>query len=494
MTNLHLEPGTGSLEELISEVDEGLFLQTNRSWSIDDKRLNFQFGTQMAWEIKSGKLGRLLPRRDLHGRDTGLLGLARPRRRARGVGDARPDELRQGPARPARARLARRLARAVPERPGRGEGVSERRARARGARARLVSGDEAEVVVTAERSGFARYAGSEVHQPTLIENASVQLRLVRDGRAGVATTNRTDDEGLAELVRRATDVVASASPEPGAPAARAARRAPRRARLRRGDGRARRRRPGPPRRGRDRGVRRLRPVRLLHERRGASWRSPRRTGLRASQRTTDANWLALAAVDGASGLRDPHVLASRRHRPGRGRRGGGREGRADARRAGGASRPSTAPCSSRTRSPSSSTTARSTVQRARPARGAKLLRRPDRRAGVRPEGDARRRRARPRRPPDAFDYEGTPKQRVTLVEEGVIRGPCGTGTTAARAGRESTGHALPPDSRAYGRDCDRGLDGARARPSRWTSWPSSSATASTSRASTTSASSTRARA
>jgi TldD protein len=60
MTNLHLEPGTGSLEELISEVEDGLFLQTNRSWSIDDKRLNFQFGTQVAWEIKSGKLGRML--------------------------------------------------------------------------------------------------------------------------------------------------------------------------------------------------------------------------------------------------------------------------------------------------------------------------------------------------------------------------------------------------------------------------------------------------
>ncbi len=60
MTNLHLEPGEGSLEELIDEVDDGLFLETNRSWSIDDKRLNFQFGTQVAWEIKGGKLGRML--------------------------------------------------------------------------------------------------------------------------------------------------------------------------------------------------------------------------------------------------------------------------------------------------------------------------------------------------------------------------------------------------------------------------------------------------
>jgi TldD protein len=60
MTNLHLEPNEGSLEDLIGEVDEGLFLETNKSWSIDDKRLNFQFGTQVGWEIKNGKLGRML--------------------------------------------------------------------------------------------------------------------------------------------------------------------------------------------------------------------------------------------------------------------------------------------------------------------------------------------------------------------------------------------------------------------------------------------------
>ncbi len=60
MTNLHLEPGEGTLEDLLADVDEGLFLATNKSWSIDDKRLNFQFGTEIAWEIKRGKLGRML--------------------------------------------------------------------------------------------------------------------------------------------------------------------------------------------------------------------------------------------------------------------------------------------------------------------------------------------------------------------------------------------------------------------------------------------------
>jgi len=60
MTNLHLEPGEGTLEELIADVAEGVYLETNRSWSIDDKRLNFQFGTQVAWEIRRGRLGRML--------------------------------------------------------------------------------------------------------------------------------------------------------------------------------------------------------------------------------------------------------------------------------------------------------------------------------------------------------------------------------------------------------------------------------------------------
>jgi TldD protein len=60
MTNLHLEPGEGLLEDLLAGVAEGVYLQTNQSWSIDDKRLNFQFGTQIAWEIKRGRLGRML--------------------------------------------------------------------------------------------------------------------------------------------------------------------------------------------------------------------------------------------------------------------------------------------------------------------------------------------------------------------------------------------------------------------------------------------------
>lgn len=60
MTNINLLPGDSSLEEMIEGIKDGLFLSTNRSWSIDDKRLNFQFATQIGWEIKNGKLGAMI--------------------------------------------------------------------------------------------------------------------------------------------------------------------------------------------------------------------------------------------------------------------------------------------------------------------------------------------------------------------------------------------------------------------------------------------------
>ena len=60
MTNINLLPGQWGFDDLIADTDRGLYLDTNRSWSIDDKRLNFQFGTEIAWEIVGGKLGRML--------------------------------------------------------------------------------------------------------------------------------------------------------------------------------------------------------------------------------------------------------------------------------------------------------------------------------------------------------------------------------------------------------------------------------------------------
>ena len=59
MTNINLEPGDWKYEDLIADTKNGILLDTNKSWSIDDKRLNFQFGVEAAWEIKNGKLGKM---------------------------------------------------------------------------------------------------------------------------------------------------------------------------------------------------------------------------------------------------------------------------------------------------------------------------------------------------------------------------------------------------------------------------------------------------
>ncbi len=60
MTNVSLEPGQWTLEDMIADTDDGIYMETNRSWSIDDRRLNFQFGTEVGREIKNGKLGDLI--------------------------------------------------------------------------------------------------------------------------------------------------------------------------------------------------------------------------------------------------------------------------------------------------------------------------------------------------------------------------------------------------------------------------------------------------
>jgi len=60
MTNVSLQPGTWTFDDLIADTEDGIYMETNRSWSIDDKRYNFQFGTEVGYEIKNGQLGRTL--------------------------------------------------------------------------------------------------------------------------------------------------------------------------------------------------------------------------------------------------------------------------------------------------------------------------------------------------------------------------------------------------------------------------------------------------
>jgi len=62
MTNISIRPGEKplTLEQLIGDTDDGVYMETNKSWSIDDKRYNFQFGCEIGWEIKKGKRTRML--------------------------------------------------------------------------------------------------------------------------------------------------------------------------------------------------------------------------------------------------------------------------------------------------------------------------------------------------------------------------------------------------------------------------------------------------
>jgi TldD protein len=62
MTNISILPGEKplTLEQMIADTDDGIYMETNKSWSIDDKRYNFQFGCEIGWEIRKGKRGRML--------------------------------------------------------------------------------------------------------------------------------------------------------------------------------------------------------------------------------------------------------------------------------------------------------------------------------------------------------------------------------------------------------------------------------------------------
>ncbi|HVA33524.1 MAG TPA: TldD/PmbA family protein [Candidatus Baltobacteraceae bacterium] len=60
MCNLNLLPGNVPFENLFDDVADGIYMESNRSWSIDDRRLNFQFGCEIAWEVRNGKRGRML--------------------------------------------------------------------------------------------------------------------------------------------------------------------------------------------------------------------------------------------------------------------------------------------------------------------------------------------------------------------------------------------------------------------------------------------------
>ena len=189
MTNVSIEPGDGgTLADLIADVDDGLYLETNRSWSIDDRRLQFQFATEIAREIRGGKLGRLLRNPTYAGVTPDFwasLDAVAVRRRGGSGGCA--TAARASPA--SAARVARRGAGPLPRRRGRrrvtgGLELAERALERRAGRRRGGPRDERALAAAALRP-LAPHPGHRHRRR--VRRAPV----LRDGHAGGASTNPT---------------------------------------------------------------------------------------------------------------------------------------------------------------------------------------------------------------------------------------------------------------------------------------------------------------
>jgi PmbA protein len=311
-------------------------------------------------------------------------------------------------------------------------------------------GDEALALVHSERSGLARFAHSEVHQPTLIENEVLELQIVRDGRLGVAASNRVDDEGMRTLAVRAAEAADSAPADPDFPGLAPPADLPEVG-------------------GFDEETAALSAddqARLAAAAIDASELDlygfftsgvtelalASTTGVAVSQPMTDAGVLALAAVDGASGYAEQTSWRLGGIDPA----GASVEAADKAKRTRGASQLEPGSYRAVLEPPAF---AELLVYFAYDAFGAlglfeersyahgkvgeKVF---DERFSLADDS------LDPRGLPKAFDFEGTPKQRVELVANGVLTGVVWDRTTAKRAGdgRASTGHAPPSSLRHWG--------------------------------------------
>jgi len=60
MANINIEPGNTSFDGMISKIERGVYMESNKSWSIDDYRNKFQFGCEYARLIENGRLTKVL--------------------------------------------------------------------------------------------------------------------------------------------------------------------------------------------------------------------------------------------------------------------------------------------------------------------------------------------------------------------------------------------------------------------------------------------------
>jgi PmbA protein len=312
-------------------------------------------------------------------------------------------------------------------------------------------GEDAEAVAVSELSGLARFAASEVHQPTLIENTAVTLRVIRDGKVGWASTNRLEGDGLRDLATRAAEAADSARPDETFPGLAAPA-------------------PLPAVEGYDESTADLgadEQARLAAAAIEAASRYPvygfftsgvteiavaSSNGVTAEQRLTDATARVIAAGEGASGYAEGTSWAAEHVDPG----AVAREADEKAART----------LDARAVDPGhyravlepyafaellqyfayDSFGAQGLLEERSYLCGRIGERAFDAKISI--ADDA----LDPRGLPKAFDFEGSPKRRVELVTDGVARGVVWDRETAAQAGDGAvpTGHAPPPLLRDYG--------------------------------------------
>ena len=231
MTNVSILPGEKplSLEQLIAATDEGIYMETNKSWSIDDKRYNFQFGCEIALGDQA-RQARADAEESFVFRDHhGVLEFDGRDLLARRVDDVGNSELRQGPAAAGCGDGTWRESGPVQEY-SRWFGVFVETgltsSRLRGVRCavwrrgklrlcgkfgmltqeqaadifdrirRFSSADEVEAIFNGSRFALTRFANNTIHQNVEEENSIVSIRTNFGGRTARSTANQFDDESL----------------------------------------------------------------------------------------------------------------------------------------------------------------------------------------------------------------------------------------------------------------------------------------------------------
>ena len=198
-THVFLEPGSGSLAELLDRLGDGYYIEDNRSWSIDNRRLNFQFGTEVAYEVRRGRQGRLLRNFSYGGITPQFWNSVEAVAGAGRVPDLRLP-LRQGRAQAVGFPQPRGGAAARPRNQDRSRMMlppldEARTMEALDAALRSTAADEFEISVLARSGEYTRFAGQVIHQPQDIVEVQYLVRALVNGHPyRVATSTAADLE------------------------------------------------------------------------------------------------------------------------------------------------------------------------------------------------------------------------------------------------------------------------------------------------------------